>query len=103
MDLYSTIVNEISNFAETHTPISDIAHKYNFEMVPIPKDPNFVDGNTWTCFHAIKQDGEYSLSITIETREKYRSYGNDEEPYTNTITITKDNTVIDTKSYIYFE
>lgn len=103
MDLYSTIVREISSLANTHTPISDMAHKYNFQIIPITEDTSSVVGNKRTCFHAIKQEGKHLISITIETSENYRSFGDDKDPYTNTITISKDGDIIATQSYSYIE
>lgn len=57
----------------------------------------------WTCFLAVKDVDNYTITITIETKEKYRSFGNDDEPYKNTIALSKNGVQIYSKSYIYFE
>lgn len=65
-------------------------------------DKESADGS-YECFHAEKTDGDQTIVLNITTRDNYRSFGNDEEPYHNTVSSYKDGQLVDTKSYTYFE
>lgn len=101
MSLYQEIVNEIEGFEESHTPISNIAHKKGFIMKE--KQNNDEPFGYYECFHAEKEDGKYKIIITIETRDNYRSFGKDDEPYHNTVALYENDTCIASKNYTYFE
>ena len=101
MDLYNTILSEITSFESSHTPLSDIAHKYEFQIIDVPVDKS--TNTMWTCFFAVKNVDDYTITITIETKEIYRSFGNDDEPYRNTIALSKNGVQISSESYIYYE
>ena len=101
MSLYNDIINEIKGFEESHTPISNIAHQKAFIIKECKENDNPHD--EYECFHAEKIDGSQKVVITIRTRDKYRSFGNDDEPYHNTVTLYENEKKIASKSYTYFE
>lgn len=99
--LYYKIKNEIRTFEESCTPISNVAHENGF-TIKEPK-PNENPNETYECFHAEKTDGKYTIVISIYTRDKYRSFGNDEEPYHNNVALYEDDICIDSTQYTYFQ
>ncbi|MHC1747468.1 MAG: hypothetical protein AB9856_03650 [Cellulosilyticaceae bacterium] len=105
MDLFNQIVELMPSLNASCTSLSDIAHQQGFTIIPLPKDDDqcALAGNRYTCFTAEKHVGEYTLTIEVETRDIYRSFGNDDEPYFNTLCLYKGNELIDSKSYTYFK
>lgn len=101
MSLYNDIINEIQGFEESQTPISDIAHKKDFTIMKCEENDNPND--EYECFHAEKTDGSQTVVLTIRTRDIYRSFGNDEEPYHNTVTLYDNGKEISSQSYTYFK
>ena len=101
MSLYNDILNEIQGFEESHTPISNIAHQKDFTIMECEKSDDPTD--EYECFHAEKTDGSQKIVITIRTRDKYRSFGNDVEPYRNTVILYDNGKKIASESYTYFE
>jgi len=62
-----------------------------------------ADSSDRHIFHAEKTDGSQKIVITIRTRDKYRSFGNDDEPYRNTVILYDNGKKIASESYTYFE
>jgi hypothetical protein len=83
-------------------PISDMAHKYGF-IIDKKDTPPSDNGHTYECFRATKHDDECVLTIYIETRDQYSSFTEEEEPYHNHITLSKDGKIISQKSYTFFQ
>lgn len=101
MQLYQTILSEITNYEETQTPISNIGCKYGFTIIDAPLEDD--NGNFYTVYKSEKFVDDYHIILEIETKDKYRSFSNDDEPYRNTISIFKDSNLISTKSYTYWK
>lgn len=101
MSLFSTIVSEASDFENTLTPLSILAHKYEFTIL----EPEATDNPTdyYECFKAEKVDGNQRIVITITTRDIYRSFvNNDDEPYHNKAEVFENDKCIDHFEYTYF-
>ncbi len=43
------------------------------------------------------------MIISISTKDKYRSFGNDEEPYRNNLELWENEKLINSKQYVYFK
>ena len=101
MSLYDSIIAQLDELEKSKTPISNVAHKECFTQIQTP-DTESTDG-TYECFRAEKADGDQKVILSITTRDNYRSFGNDEEPYHNTVSVYKDGQLIGSKSYTYYE
>lgn len=105
MELFNEISSQMSSLEASCTRLSDIAHQQDFTIIPLPEDDgkDALAGDRYTCFTAEKHIGEYTITIEVETRDSYRSFGNDDEPYFNTLRLYKGTELIDSKSYTYFK
>ena len=103
MEMYDEILKQLEIFKSEEKSISEIGHSYNFEILPTENDENIGVGDRYTIFKARKEVDEYVIELQVDTRDKYRSFGNDEEPYFNEIRILKNNKVLKSEEYIYFE
>ncbi|MBB6625287.1 hypothetical protein H7E67_17875 [Clostridium gasigenes] len=56
MELYNIILNEISSYATTETPISDIGRKYEFTPISTNTDDTKT-GEYYTVYKAEKTEG----------------------------------------------
>ena len=102
MSLFSTIVSEASDYENSQTPLSTIAHKYEFNILE-PEDTDNPN-DYYECFKAEKYDGNQKIVITIITRDIYRSFVNDDdEPYHNKIEVFENDKCIDHFEYTYFK
>lgn len=51
----------------------------------------------------LQKKDKYKMIITISTKDKYRSFGNDEEPYRNNLELWENEKLINSKQYVYFK
>lgn len=102
MSLFSTIVSESLGYEYSQTPLSNLAHKYEFTILE-PEDTD-KPNDYYECFKAEKLDGNQKIVITITTRDIYRSFVNDDdEPYHNKVEVFENNKRIDYFEYTYFK
>lgn len=103
MELYNEILKQVESLKSTDTSISQIAHTYEFEILNTNDYSSCIPGDRYTIFKAKKKHNLYTIELQIDTKDKYRSFGNDEEPYFNEIRLLKENKIIDHKEYTYFK
>ena len=101
MEFYKELLREVDKLEVKEHPISKIAHDYEFEILDVNSDSDL--GDWYTVFNAIKKYDDYLIELKIETKDKYRSFGNDEEPYRNEIILFQGSKEIQSKEYIYFK
>ncbi|WP_333860815.1 hypothetical protein [Clostridium sp.] len=100
MDIYNEIVSKIHECESKKIPISDFGHKYGFKNVNL-NHKNEEINEPYICYKAQKENDGYIITLEIETEDNYRSFGNDEEPYRNKITVSKNGKEIQSKTYVY--
>ncbi|MBJ6722336.1 hypothetical protein I2750_19235 [Bacillus sp. PR5] len=105
MEEYNVIVEKFKELESSKQSLDQISRQYGFTNEEVDKDDNnIIAGNRYELFKASKQVGEHKLIIKIETRDRYRSFGgNDDEPYINTLELWKDGDLIESKGYTYFK
>lgn len=101
MDIFNEIVSNFEELEKNKISLCGLAKQYDFKE--IKKEDNSVTGEYYYLYYGEKQIDGYLLVIEVETKDKYRGYGNDEEPYRNVIKILKNNKVKEQKQYIYFK
>ncbi len=102
MELYYEMLKKVNNLELQKKGISEIADIYGFEILP-KNENNIIPGERYNIFNAKKEIDGYVIELQIDTKDKYKSGGNDEEPYFNKIRISKDNKTLDFKEYVYYE
>lgn len=103
MELYNNIIQQVENLKLKDESISQIAHTYGFDILNTDDISSAIPGERYTIFKAIKRFDLYIIELQIDTKDKYSSFGNDEEPYFNEIRLLKGTELIDHKEYIYFK
>lgn len=101
MEFYKKLLIEVDKLEAKEHPISKIAHDYEFETLDVNLDSAL--GDWYTVFNAIKKYDDYLIELKIETKDKYRSFGDDEEPYRNEIALFKRSKKIESRVYTYFK
>lgn len=82
MDEYNKILAEFKYLESNKESLAQIARGYGFTDEDIEKDDSNT-GNRYEVFKASKQVGEYKIIIKVETRDNYRSFGEDDEEIVN--------------------
>lgn len=100
MDIFDEIVSRFKKLEDEKITLSNLARKYNFEE--IEKKDDSVPGEYYYLYYGEKKIDDFLLVIEVETKDKYKSFGDDDEPYRNTIKILKNNKVINEEYYIFF-
>ncbi|MBR0483310.1 MAG: hypothetical protein IJJ69_00845 [Oscillospiraceae bacterium] len=100
-DLYASIVKEFGELEKSHTPINKFAFEENFAVFNVSNDENL--NGEYEGFRAEKSDGNKKIVLGITTRDNYRPFGNDKEPYHNWIEFYENDKLIFRNSYTYFE
>lgn len=101
MEYFKELLKEVDKLEEKEYPISKIAHNHDFEILNVDLDGN--SGDWYMCFKARKKYDNYLIELTTETKDKYRSFGDDEEPYRNEITLFEGSKKIKSRVYTYFK
>lgn len=103
MNLFNEIVKLAGEgkFADNNIPLNKLAFDKGFNILQTAE--NDTPHDYYEVFKAEKSDGDYKVDITITTKDKYKSFGNDEEPYKNTMKLYEGNNVIDSFEYTYFK
>lgn len=101
MEFFKELLKEVDILEVKEHPISKIAHDYEFEILDVNLDGAW--GDWYTIFNAIKKYDDYLIELKIETKDKYSSFGDDEEPYRNEIVLFKESKEIQSKVYTYFK
>ena len=100
MSLSADLLSEACTLNGTHTPISDIAHKYNFTILET-KASEQANGY-YECFRAEKIDGSQRIVLSITTCDNDRSFDDEtHDPYFNKIEIFENDNLINEYSYFY--
>ncbi|QDQ03761.1 hypothetical protein EKQ63_00880 (plasmid) [Bacillus sp. BD59S] len=104
MEEYNAIVEKFKELESAERSLVQISRDYGFTEEKVDKDDNdVIAGNRYELFKASKQVGKHKLVIKVETRDKYSSFGNDDEPYFNTIELWEGVKLVESKGYTYFK
>lgn len=105
MEEYNAIVEQFKEFESAERSLAQISRDYGFTKEDVDEnDKNVITGNRYEVFRASKQVGKHKLLIKVETRERYSSFGgNDDEPYFNTIELWENGKLIKSDGYTYFK
>lgn len=102
MDEYNEIVSKFNYLEINKISLATISGEYGFTSEKEGQKNNSV-GERYKLLVASKQVGKYNMIVKIETRDIYRSFGDDDEPYINIIELWKNEGLVDSKSYTYFK
>lgn len=101
MDEFNEIIRKLDYLEKNKISLATICSEYGFSKKKLVKDNNTTE--RYQVFKASKKAGHYKIIIIIETRDSYKSFANDKEPYFNIIELWKDGRIVDSKNYTYFK
>lgn len=100
MNMIYQILKEYITLEKNEQSLRELARKYNFTEENIKNDDN---NYYYHLYYGKKNIENFLITIEIETRDIYRPFRDDDEPYRNTLKIFKNDKLIDSKTYIYFQ
>ncbi|CEK34317.1 hypothetical protein UMC2_35281 [[Clostridium] sordellii] len=102
MEFFNKLLEEVEQLEIKEYPISKIAYDHGFTIMDV-KSCRSGMGEWRTLFKATKEYNDYIIEIEIKNKDKYKSFGKDDEPYVNKITLFKESKSIRSKEYTYFK
>lgn len=103
MNEYYKITSMFKKLESTHESLADVSRMYNFTPEVVGDDNGNV-GDVYTVFKARKKiDKKIQIVIRVDTRDSYRTFIFDKEPYFNIIELWENDELIKKDSYVYYE
>jgi hypothetical protein len=102
MDEYIEIVEKFKDLEGKKKSLAEVSKEYGFKSEKTLKENNNNESR-YEVFKASKKMGEYTLIIKIETKDSYRSFKDDKEPYFNSLELWNADSLVRSESYTYFK
>lgn len=105
MILFDELVSKFEALEESQQTIAQVAKEIGFNNVPLnnKKDSFAGDGNYYEVYRAEYNVGNEKIIAVVKTKDKYRSFGKDDEPFTSTVELWSNCKIINEKSYTFWK